>query len=370
MPTAAATTTCPECGAPVKSGDKQCWTCYRLLDWEGAAVKVSPTSPFGERPVQQPRTYYRTNPWAIVGLVLAALAMVPAACIAFFVTCLVSLSANPQGDGSILVVSGGAAFIVPVGLARPPRLAPLDARLRRITGDPEPDEGEILSGRLCTEEGSSRATMPGMDPRLTIDDIREATTRLAGEVTRTPCLPSRTLATMAGCEVFLKFENLQFTASFKERGALNKMAQLSAEERANGVLAVSAGNHAQAVAYHAERMGIAATIVMPTRTPLIKVSAVKSHGAEVVLHGSNFDDAYAEAVRIQTDRKLTFVHPFNDPAIIAGQGTIGLEILEQLPDVDTIVAPIGGGHGGEQKADQRGEPDRLDEAPVPLRDRD
>jgi hypothetical protein len=115
MPTVAATTTCPECGAPVKSGDKQCWMCYRLLEWEGTAVNAAPAGPFAERPVQLPRTYYRTNPWAIVGLVLAALAMVPAACIAFFVTCLVSLSANPQGDEGILVVSAGAAFIVFVG---------------------------------------------------------------------------------------------------------------------------------------------------------------------------------------------------------------------------------------------------------------
>jgi threonine dehydratase len=178
---------------------------------------------------------------------------------------------------------------------------------------------------------------------LTVDDIRAAAGRLVGEVTRTPCLPSRTLTELAGCEIFLKFENLQFTASFKERGALNKMAQLTAEERARGVLAVSAGNHAQAVAYHAERMGIAATIVMPRFAPSVKVERTRGFGAEVVLEGDTFEDARARGLELAKERGLTVVHPYDDLAVIAGQGTIGLEMLEQQPSIDTLVIAIGGG---------------------------
>ncbi|HEX7435675.1 MAG TPA: threonine ammonia-lyase [Caldimonas sp.] len=182
-----------------------------------------------------------------------------------------------------------------------------------------------------------------MDSRLTIDAIRAAAARLSGEVTRTPCMPSRTLTELAGCEVFLKFENLQFTASFKERGALNKMAQLTAQERARGVLAVSAGNHAQAVAYHAERMGIAATIVMPRFAPSVKVERTRGFGATVVLEGDTFEDARAHGLELARERGLTVVHPFDDLAVIAGQGTIGLEMLEQQPSIDTLVIAIGGG---------------------------
>jgi threonine dehydratase len=182
-----------------------------------------------------------------------------------------------------------------------------------------------------------------MDSPLTADDIRAAAERLAGEVTRTPCLPSRTLTGLAGCDVFLKFENLQFTASFKERGALNKMAQLTAAERAHGVLAVSAGNHAQAVAYHAERMGIAATIVMPRFAPSVKVERTRGFGAEVVLDGDTFEDARARGLELAKERALTVVHPYDDLAVIAGQGTIGLEMLEQQPSIDTLVIAIGGG---------------------------
>jgi threonine dehydratase len=178
---------------------------------------------------------------------------------------------------------------------------------------------------------------------LTVDDIRAAAGRLVGEVTRTPCLPSRTLTELAGCEIFLKFENLQFTASFKERGALNKMAQLTAEERARGVLAVSAGNHAQAVAYHAERMGIAATIDMPRFAPSVKVERTRGFGAEVVLEGDTFEDARARGLELAKERGLTVVHPYDDLAVIAGQGTIGLEMLEQQPSIDTLVIAIGGG---------------------------
>jgi threonine dehydratase len=178
---------------------------------------------------------------------------------------------------------------------------------------------------------------------VTLAAIREAAARLGGEVSLTPCLSSRTLSAIAGCEVFLKFENLQFTASFKERGALNKMAQLTAEERAKGVLAVSAGNHAQAVAYHAERMGIAATIVMPRFASSVKVENTRGFGAEVVLEGDTFDDARAIGLKLAAERGLTVVHPYDDAAVIAGQGTVALEMLAQQPAIDTLVIAIGGG---------------------------
>lgn len=180
-------------------------------------------------------------------------------------------------------------------------------------------------------------------PGLTLDDIRAAAERLRGEIVDTPCMPSRTLSAMTGCEVFLKFENLQFTASFKERGALNKMAQLSAAERAAGVLAVSAGNHAQGVAYHAQRMGIPATIVMPRFAPAVKVERTRGFGATVVLEGDTFDDARSHGLRLAQQRGLTLVHPYDDLAVMAGQGTIGLEMLAQQPQIDTLVVAIGGG---------------------------
>ena len=178
---------------------------------------------------------------------------------------------------------------------------------------------------------------------LTIEDVRAAADRLQGEIGATPCLASRTLSAICGCEVFLKFENLQFTASFKERGALNKMAQLTPEERAKGVLAVSAGNHAQAVAYHAERMGIAATIVMPRFASSVKVANTRGFGAEVVLQGDTFEDARVAGLALAAERGLTVVHPFDDLAIVAGQGTVALEMLEQQPTIDTLVVAIGGG---------------------------
>ena len=182
-----------------------------------------------------------------------------------------------------------------------------------------------------------------MAPSLTVDAIRAAAERLRGEIVDTPCMPSRTLSALTGCEVFLKFENLQFTASFKERGALNKMAQLDDAERAAGVLAVSAGNHAQGVAYHAQRMGIPATIVMPRFAPAVKVERTRGFGAAVVLEGDTFDDARAFGVRLAQERGLTLVHPFDDLAVMAGQGTIGLEMLAQQPQIDTLVVAIGGG---------------------------
>src|SRR4051794_18963895 len=158
----------------------------------------------------------------------------------------------------------------------------------------------------------------------TIDDIRGAVTRIQGAVIRTPMLVSRTLSESIGAEVWLKFENLQFTAAYKERGALNKLLQLTEEERARGVIAASAGNHAQAVAYHARRLGIPAIIVMPESTPTVKVTQTEGHGAEVVLHGDMFDDAYAKARELALEKGYVFVHPFDDPQIIAGAGTVGV----------------------------------------------
>jgi threonine dehydratase len=178
---------------------------------------------------------------------------------------------------------------------------------------------------------------------LTFDDIQGATMRLRGEVIETPCVPSHTLSAMAGCDVFLKFENLQFTASFKERGALNKMAQLTPAERSAGVLAVSAGNHAQGVAYHAQRMGIPATIVMPRFAPAVKVERTRGFGASVMLEGDTFDDARERGLVVARERGLTLVHPYDDLAVVAGQGTIALEMLAQQPQLDTLVVPIGGG---------------------------
>ena len=177
----------------------------------------------------------------------------------------------------------------------------------------------------------------------TIDDIRAAAGRIKGSVIRTPMLVSRTLSEIVGAEVWLKFENLQFTAAYKERGALNKLLQLTPEERARGVIAASAGNHAQAVAYHAKRLGIPATIVMPASTPTVKVTQTAGHGATVVLHGDMFDDAYAKARELALENGYVFVHPFDDAMIIAGAGTVGLELFEDAPDLDAIVVPIGGG---------------------------
>jgi threonine dehydratase len=160
----------------------------------------------------------------------------------------------------------------------------------------------------------------------------------------TPCVESRTLGQILGCRVFLKFENLQFTASFKERGALNKLAQLvESGQPIKGVIAASAGNHAQGVAHHAQRLGLRAVIVMPVLTPTVKVERTRGFGAEVVLHGETFDAAREKALQLAEEQGLSFVHPFDDPAVIAGQGTIGLEMLAEQPDLDTLVIAVGGG---------------------------
>ena len=174
-------------------------------------------------------------------------------------------------------------------------------------------------------------------------DIEAARRVIAGQVLRTPMLPAPRLSVMTGAQVFVKYENLQVTNSFKDRGALVKLTALSAAERARGVIAMSAGNHAQAVAYHAARLGIPATIVMPVTTPFVKISATRSHGAQVVLDGETFGDAQVRCEAIRQERGLTLVHPYDDPRIIAGQGTIALEMLEDVPDLDMLVIPIGGG---------------------------
>ena len=178
---------------------------------------------------------------------------------------------------------------------------------------------------------------------LQLADIQQAAERLQGQVLNTPCVESRTLSQLTGAQVFLKFENLQFTASFKERGALNKLAQLSEPERAQGVIAMSAGNHAQGLAFHAQRLGIRAVIVMPRFTPGVKVARTRGFGAEVVLHGDTLDAASTYARELAAEQGLTFVHPFDDEAIMAGQGTLALEMLAQQPDLDTLIVPIGGG---------------------------
>ena len=178
---------------------------------------------------------------------------------------------------------------------------------------------------------------------IALDDIKAAAQRIRGRVQRTPQHHSRTLSKITGAEVWVKFENLQFTASFKERGALNKLLVLSEEERERGVICASAGNHAQALAYHAAQLAVRSVIVMPKTTPQVKVEQTRGHGAEVVLAGDVFDEAYACAEEIRLQRDLVLVHAFNDWDVMAGQGTAALEMLEDEPSLETLVVPIGGG---------------------------
>ncbi|MGH8726248.1 MAG: threonine ammonia-lyase [Burkholderiales bacterium] len=180
-------------------------------------------------------------------------------------------------------------------------------------------------------------------PAVSLADVRAAAGRIAGAVEHTPCLHSRTLSQLTGAEIFLKFENLQFTASFKERGALNKLLSLGAAERRRGVIAMSAGNHAQALAYHAARLGIPALIVMPKGSPNTKIRNTQIHGATVVLEGESLVEASSHAQMLAARDNLVFVHPYEDPLVIAGQGTVALEMLEAIPDLDILVAPVGGG---------------------------
>ncbi|HEY6004291.1 MAG TPA: threonine ammonia-lyase [Anaeromyxobacter sp.] len=178
---------------------------------------------------------------------------------------------------------------------------------------------------------------------VTLDDVRAALGRIRDRIYLSPCARSETLSKLTGTQAYLKLDNLQMTGAYKERGALNKLLVLPQAERERGLIAASAGNHAQAVAYHAGRLGVAATIVMPEPTPIMKIANTRAHGARVVLHGANYDEAYAEARRLEQAEQLGFVHPFDDPDVIAGQGTLALEILGQEPETDAIVVPIGGG---------------------------
>lgn len=187
------------------------------------------------------------------------------------------------------------------------------------------------------------ASEPSHAVTLDLSHIEAARTRIADAVAVSPCARSRTLSALLGVDLFLKLENVHVTGSFKERGARNKLLQLTHAEKFAGVITASAGNHAQGVAFHAEQLGIRATIVMPVTTPLVKVSATRGFGAEVILFGEGYDDAASHARLLCTQRALTYVHPFDDDAVIAGQGTIGLELLDQVPRLDAVVVPIGGG---------------------------
>jgi threonine dehydratase len=178
---------------------------------------------------------------------------------------------------------------------------------------------------------------------ISLDDVLAARDRIRSSVYYSPCTRSEMLSRITGIEVFLKLENLQMTGSFKERGALNRIATLTPAQAAKGVVAASAGNHAQGVAYHATQRGIRSVIVMPLTTPLVKVTATRGFGAEVVLHGANYDEACEEATRLCKEQGMTFIHPFDDALVMAGQGTIGLELLEQVKDLEAVIVPIGGG---------------------------
>ena len=182
-----------------------------------------------------------------------------------------------------------------------------------------------------------------MSDLLTLDHVRAAHDRIRDSIVATPTLHSQTLSKLTGANIFLKFENLQFTAAYKERGALNAILLLSEEQRGKGVIAASAGNHAQGLSYHGTRLGIPVTIVMPVPTPTVKVMQTESVGGKVVLFGETFDDAYEHARQLEAEQGLTFVHPFDDPNVAAGQGTVALEMLESIPSLDMLVVPIGGG---------------------------
>jgi len=187
------------------------------------------------------------------------------------------------------------------------------------------------------------ATKTSSNLSIGLADVLAARERLRGSIYESPCPHSIMLSTLTGQQVYLKLENLQMTGSFKERGALNRIAMLTPEQAARGVIAASAGNHAQGVAYHATKRGIRSLIVMPLTTPLVKVTATREFGAEVLLHGANYDESCVEAVRLCAEQQFSFIHPFDDPGVMAGQGTIGLELLEQVPQLEAVVVPIGGG---------------------------
>ncbi len=192
--------------------------------------------------------------------------------------------------------------------------------------------------QTATARPTAAAELP-----LKIDDVRQAAERIAGAVVRTPTMHSQTLSNIVGTEIWLKFENLQFTAAYKERGALNALLQLTDEQRKRGVIAASAGNHSQGLSYHGTRLGVPVTIVMPRTTPSVKIMQTESVGGNVVLEGETFDDAYARARELEQELHLTFVHPFDDPHVAAGAGTVALEMLADAPEIDCLVVPIGGG---------------------------
>jgi threonine dehydratase len=200
---------------------------------------------------------------------------------------------------------------------------------------------------ICDESAENYGEQPpvysGIQPMLTLRAIQDARERVHGSIVTTPFVHSEKFSLQTGNSIFLKLENLQMTGAFKERGALNKILLLTEEERRRGVIAASAGNHAQAVAYHATKRGIRAQICMPLTTPLVKVSATRGYGAEVILAGANYDEACEEAQRRCQEQNLTFIHPFDDEAVIAGQGTLGIEMLEQHGDLDALIIPVGGG---------------------------
>src|SRR5579864_142586 len=207
---------------------------------------------------------------------------------------------------------------------------------RPPTSGVSPASGRRTRGQLPTSTGTPLG-------KLTVEDIRAAAERIRGRVHLTPCWESRTFSELCGGRVWLKYENLQRTGSYKIRGALNRILTLAPEARAKGVIAASAGNHAQGVAVAADIAQVHATIVMPRQAPLAKVAATRGYGARVILHGDVFDEAHAEALRIASAEGLTYVHPFDDAMVMAGQGTVALEILEAAPEIDTLVVPIGGG---------------------------
>lgn len=200
-----------------------------------------------------------------------------------------------------------------------------------------------MSSKRHDDGGFSASGIAANALAVTLADVKRAAETIAGAVVDTDCDRSRTLSEMFGADIWLKFENLQFTGAFKERGALNRLVALSAEERRKGVIAMSAGNHAQGVAYHANRLGVPTVIVMPEATPTVKVENTRGHGAQVILKGPTLEEAAAFAHDYGWEHGLTFVHPYDDPLVIAGQGTIALEMLRDVPDLDVLVVPIGGG---------------------------
>ena len=193
------------------------------------------------------------------------------------------------------------------------------------------------------KQNSTSAVAPADQPVFTLDDVQAAAARIDGAVVRTPTLRSQTLSEITGANIWLKFENHQFTAAYKERGALNALLLLSEEQRKRGVIAASAGNHSQGLSYHGTRLGVPVTIVMPRTTPHVKIMQTERVGGNVVLEGENFDAAYAHARKLETELGLTFIHPFDDPHVAAGQGTVALEMLADVPELDMLAIPIGGG---------------------------